>query len=199
MLQDLRFALRLLVKERWFSAVAIVALSLGIGLNATVFTLVNAVLIRGLPFKDSQNLYMLGWQHKRGGRNNVSYPEFKEWREQSKVFTGLAGWTNLSMTISDDRGLPEQARACLSHGECLLGGRPAAAARARLRAAGRKARHRPGGHHRLSHLAEPLCRRSRHRRKAHPRERRAGGHRRGHAGRHDVSAEHRDLGGVHSH
>ena len=112
MLQDLRFALRLLVKERWFSAVAIVALSLGIGLNATVFTLVNAVLIRGLPFEDSQNLYMLGWQHKRFGRDNVSYPEFREWREQSKVFSGLAGWTNLSMTISDDRGLPEQARAC---------------------------------------------------------------------------------------
>ena len=59
MLQDLRFAVRLLVKERWFSAVAIVALALGIGLNATVFTLVNAVLIRGLPFKDSQDLYML--------------------------------------------------------------------------------------------------------------------------------------------
>ena len=112
MLQDLRFALRLLVKERWFSAVAIVALSLGIGLNATVFTLVNAVLIRGLPFEDSQNLYMLAWQHKRFGYNNVSYPEFKEWREQSKAFTGLAGWTNLGMTISDDRGLPEQARAC---------------------------------------------------------------------------------------
>jgi putative ABC transport system permease protein len=111
MLQDLGFALRLLVKEKWFSAVAIVALSLGIGLNATVFTLVNAVLIRGLPFEDSQNLYMLVWQHKRGGSNNVSYPEFKEWREQSKVFSGLAGWTNLSMTISDDRGLPEQARA----------------------------------------------------------------------------------------
>ena len=67
MLQDLRFALRLLVKERWFSAVAIVALALGIGLNATVFTLVNAVLIRGLPFKDSQDLYMLSWQPKRGG------------------------------------------------------------------------------------------------------------------------------------
>jgi putative ABC transport system permease protein len=110
MLQDLRFAVRLLVKERWFSAVAIVALSLGIGLNATVFTLVNAVLIRGLPFKDSQNLYMLGWQHKRGGSAPVSYQEFKEWRDQAKVFSGLAGWTNASMTISDDRGLPEQAR-----------------------------------------------------------------------------------------
>jgi putative ABC transport system permease protein len=110
MLQDLRFALRLLLKERWFSAVAIVALALGIGLNATVFALVNAVLIRGLPFKDSQDLYMLSWQQKRGGRSGVSYPEFKEWREQTKAFTGLGAWLNSSMTISDAGGMPEQAR-----------------------------------------------------------------------------------------
>jgi predicted permease len=110
MLQDLRFAIRLLVKERWFAAVAIVALSLGIGLNATVFTLVNAVLIRGLPFKDSQDLYMLAWNVKRGGRSNVSYADFKDWRDQTKVFSGLAGWSGGDMTISDDRGMPEQAR-----------------------------------------------------------------------------------------
>src|SRR5688572_7274322 len=110
MLQDLRFAIRLIAKERWFSAVAIVALALGIGLNATVFTLVNAVLIRGLPFKDSQDLYMAAWNVKRGGRSNVSHVDFKEWREQSRAFSGLGAWTNASMTISDDRGLPEQAR-----------------------------------------------------------------------------------------
>ena len=110
MVQDLRFAIRLLVKERWFAAVAIVALSLGIGLNATVFTLVNAVLIRGLPFKDSQDLYLVGWNVKKGGRSNVSYVEFTDWREQTKVFKGLAAWTGGDMTISDDRGLPEQAR-----------------------------------------------------------------------------------------
>src|SRR5829696_3762816 len=110
MLQDLRFAVRLLIKEKWFSAVAIVALALGIGLNATVFTLVNAVLIRGLPFKDSQNLYMLSWQTKRGNNNGVSYPEFKEWRDQTKAFSGLAAWGNFNMTVSDDRGMPEQTR-----------------------------------------------------------------------------------------
>jgi predicted permease len=114
-IQDLRFALRLIGKERWFSAVAVLALALGIGLNATVFTLVNAVLIRGLPFKDSQDLYMLSWQTKgRGdagpGRMNLSYSELKEWREQSRVFSGLGGWTFQNMNISDDRGLPEQAR-----------------------------------------------------------------------------------------
>jgi predicted permease len=110
MLQDLRFAVRLLIKERWFSAVAIVALALGIGLNATVFTLVNAVLIRGLPFKDSQDLYMLAWQVKRGGQSNISWVDFKEWRTQTKAFAGLGGWTGGNMNIADDRGMPEQAR-----------------------------------------------------------------------------------------
>jgi ABC-type antimicrobial peptide transport system permease subunit len=60
LLHDLRFAVRLILKERWFTTVAVAALALGIGVNATVFTLVNAVLIRGLPFKDSAQLYMLG-------------------------------------------------------------------------------------------------------------------------------------------
>ncbi len=115
MLQDLRFALRLIVKERWFSSVAVLALALGIGLNATVFTLVNAVLIRGLPFKDSQDLYVLSWLSKRGGdfgpgRIGLSYPELKEWREQTKAFSGLGAWTGQNMNIADDRGLPEQAR-----------------------------------------------------------------------------------------
>ena len=46
MFKDLRFALLLIIKERWYSAVAVIALALGIGLNATVFTLVNAVMLR---------------------------------------------------------------------------------------------------------------------------------------------------------
>ena len=68
MLRDLRFALHLIAKERWYSAVAIVALALGIGVNATVFTLVNAILIRGLPYQDSAHLYMLGSQRQNGDR-----------------------------------------------------------------------------------------------------------------------------------
>src|SRR5206468_3011107 len=48
--QDIRFAVRLLIKDKWFALVAAVALALGIGVNNTVFTFVNAVLIRGLPF-----------------------------------------------------------------------------------------------------------------------------------------------------
>ena len=127
MLQDLRFAIRLILKERWFSAVAIAALALGIGVNATVFTLVNAVLIRGLPFKDSQDLYMLSWQPKRGnGRSNMSYAELKDWREQTRIFSGIGAWSNASMNISDDRGLPEQARGAYltANSFSMLGQRP---------------------------------------------------------------------------
>jgi hypothetical protein len=58
-LQDLRFTFRLIAKERGFSAVAIVVLALGIGINAIGFTIVNAAFLRGLPFKDSDRLYML--------------------------------------------------------------------------------------------------------------------------------------------
>jgi predicted permease len=109
-LQDLRFAVRLIAKERWFSAVAIVALMLGIGVNATVFTLVNAVLIRGLPFKDSGQLYMLSWQPGTGQRSNVSSAELEDWRAQVRTFSGLAAFSNTSLNISDDRSMPEQAR-----------------------------------------------------------------------------------------
>jgi putative ABC transport system permease protein len=77
LLQDLRFAIRLLVKDRWFSAVAIVALSLGIGVNSTVFTLVNAVLIRALPFDDPDRIMALGTRDARNRDRGISYPEFR--------------------------------------------------------------------------------------------------------------------------
>ena len=111
MLRDLRFALHLIAKDRWYSAVAVLALALGIGLNATVFTLVNAVLIRGLPFKDSGSLYMLGPQRKDGGRTGVSALDLADWQSQTRTFAGLAGFNNNGVNISDDTSAPQQARA----------------------------------------------------------------------------------------
>ena len=64
--QDLRYAVRLLVKDRWFTAVAAGALALGIGANAAVFTFVNAVLLRGLPFDDPGRIVAIGSLDQRG-------------------------------------------------------------------------------------------------------------------------------------
>ncbi len=111
MLRDLRFALHLIVKDRWYSGVAIVALALGIGVNATVFTLVNAVLIKGLPFNDSDSLYMLSSQRQQGGRGgSVSIADLNDWRAQTHTFVGLAAFAPNSVNVSDDRSAPQQAR-----------------------------------------------------------------------------------------
>ncbi len=109
MLRDLRFTFRLIAKERWFAAAAVVALALGIGVNAVGFTLINAAFLRGLPFDEADRLYMLTWQG-RPGRRQVSHVELEEWREGSRTFAGFGAFRNGTMNISDDRALPEQAR-----------------------------------------------------------------------------------------
>ena len=111
MLRDLRFAFLLMAKERWYSAVAIVALALGIGVNATVFTLVNAILIRGLPYKDSAQLYMLGTQNKSGDRWGVSAADFQDWRTDAKSFSAFAAFSNNGVNVSDDRSAPQNVRS----------------------------------------------------------------------------------------
>jgi hypothetical protein len=136
-LRDFRYALQIIVKERWYSAVAVLALSLGIGLNATVFTLVNAVLLRGLPFKDSGQLYILGSQRQNGNRTNVSLPDLQDWRAQSKSWVGLGAFSNSGTNVSDDSigaAIGAQRRAVV---ERLQRARHAAHPRTRLQSRGR--------------------------------------------------------------
>src|SRR3954467_3441589 len=110
MLRDLRYALHVIVKDRWYSAVAVVALALGIGLNATVFTLVNAVLIRGLPYKDSDRLYVLGAPRTNNPRaGDVSLPDLRDWRAQAQTFEGLAGTSDEGVNLSGDGVAPAHA------------------------------------------------------------------------------------------
>ena len=81
MLQDLQFAIRLLIKDKWFTLVAMLALALGIGVNATVFTFVNAVLIRGLPVDDPDRVMALNSRDPvRDRQMGVSYLDFKDWK-----------------------------------------------------------------------------------------------------------------------
>ena len=79
--EDVRFAGRLLLKDKWFALVAAIALALGIGVNATVFTFVNAVLIRGLPYEDSHQILHVDLRNTATGSEfPASWPEYQEWK-----------------------------------------------------------------------------------------------------------------------
>ena len=90
--QDVRFGCRTLAKNRAFTAVAVLTLALGIGANTAVFSFVNAILLRPLPFKDPGQLVMLFESNAEEGSNRVpvSPPSLLEWRKQTRLFQGLA-------------------------------------------------------------------------------------------------------------
>jgi putative ABC transport system permease protein len=107
--QDITFGARLLIKDKWFTLVAAAALALGIGVNATVFTFVNAVLIRGLPFDDPDQIMALGsYDLVRSRDLGVSYLDFRDWQEATKTFTGLAAFTGATFNVSDEGRVPER-------------------------------------------------------------------------------------------
>jgi predicted permease len=108
--KDLRFTFRLMARDRWFSAAAIVALALGIGVNTVGFTVVNGAFLRGLPYEESDRLFVLTWQTRAGRRATVSYPELRDWRDQNRSFEDLAAWRAGEMNVSDDRAMPDEAR-----------------------------------------------------------------------------------------
>src|SRR5215831_231401 len=106
--QDLRFAARLLLKERWFTAVASTALALGIGVNTTVFTIANAVLFRGLPFDHPDRLVALNSIDARGRQTGVSKLDFEDWRRESRTLSAGALLQGVPMNISEESRPAEQ-------------------------------------------------------------------------------------------
>src|SRR5438093_8358683 len=107
--QDVRFAARLLIKDKWFTLVAATALALGIGVNNTVFTLVNAVLIRGLPFNEADKIMAVSTRDRvRNNDRGMSYLDFKDWSAASRSFAGLAAYTGNTFNVSDESRPPER-------------------------------------------------------------------------------------------
>jgi predicted permease len=90
LLQDARYALRILRKSPGFTIVAVLTLALGIGANTAVFSVVYAVLLRPLPYKDPSRLIVLNETTPRVGKVSVSYPNFLDWRAQSHSFSQFA-------------------------------------------------------------------------------------------------------------
>ena len=91
--QDVRFALRTLLKHRGFTLVAIITLALGIGANSAIFTVVNAVLLRPLAYQQPDKLVKIYETFLPGGWGSVSAANYKDWRAQNTVFSQLAAYS----------------------------------------------------------------------------------------------------------
>jgi predicted permease len=106
--QDVRYAARLLAKDRWFTLVAATALALGIGVNNTVFTFVNAVLLRGLPFDSPDRIMWIGTRNAQRQERAMSILDFEDWRAQAKLFDHLVIWQGFAFNVSDAGREPDR-------------------------------------------------------------------------------------------
>jgi predicted permease len=112
--QDLRYGCRMLNRNRGFAGVAILTAALGIGANTSIFSVVDAVLLRRLPYRDAGRLVSpvnIGKDNFLG--LNVADFQYAAWRDQSPVFDGFAGYTGRQFTITGN-GEPEQLKVQLA-------------------------------------------------------------------------------------
>ena len=107
---DLRHGVRVLVKNPGFTAVAVLALALGIGANSAIFSVVNAVLLRPLPFKDADRLVMLWESEPQLKKAPVLSRNFLDWKEQNQVFDHIAAYADANFTLVHDES-PERVKS----------------------------------------------------------------------------------------
>src|SRR6195256_5451829 len=108
-LKDITYGVRMLVKNPGFTAVAILALTLGIRANTAIFSVVNSVLLRPLPYSDPSRLMQLWEASAKKGRNEIpaSYPNFADWRDQNHVFEQVAAYSDWTFNLT---GIDEPER-----------------------------------------------------------------------------------------
>jgi putative ABC transport system permease protein len=99
-IQDLRYAIRMMAKRPGFTIIAAVTLALGIGANTAIFSAVNAILLKPLPFPESEQIVDVSETFK-DGYGSVSVPYYEDWKSQNTVFTGLAAYKFTSFNLSN--------------------------------------------------------------------------------------------------
>ena len=108
LIQDLRFAVRRLVKGRWFTLAAAATLALGISVNTAVFTLADAVLFRGAPIKDPDRAVAITMRDLRTRELGVSYLDFRDWRPATRTFSAMALMSPMSFNVNEESHVPER-------------------------------------------------------------------------------------------
>src|SRR6185369_1257940 len=97
---DLVYGARMLIKHRGLTIVAVLTLGLGIGANTAIFSFVNAVLLKPLPFASPEQLVLAFVKTSQIPRNWVPFPDLQDWRQQSQLFTSLSGYAAQSVNLT---------------------------------------------------------------------------------------------------
>jgi putative ABC transport system permease protein len=103
-IQDLRFALRMIAKERWLTVTIVATLAVGMGANSMGFTVLDATLFRRLPFEEPHDIYTLTWRSDAGRRIDVTPRELANWQLQARSFEDLAGFATADFGVTDSHG-----------------------------------------------------------------------------------------------
>jgi putative ABC transport system permease protein len=108
--QDVRYGARMLWKRPGFTAVGVLALALGVGANTAIFSVVNGVLLKPLPFPGAERVVSVTTGNvERGTRGHpAAYPDFVDWQAQTSSFEAMAAYSGASAALTGDGGPPEQ-------------------------------------------------------------------------------------------
>ncbi len=125
--QDLRYGARMLLKQPGFTLIAVLTLALGIGANTTIFSVLDALLLRPLPgITDQQRLVQIGQTNNGQGFNSVSYADYRDYRDQNSTFAGIAAESEQQFHLGADK-TAERIKGALVTGNYfdVLGVKPA--------------------------------------------------------------------------
>jgi putative ABC transport system permease protein len=110
--QDIRMGFRMLIRDPWFAAVAVFTIALGIGATTVIFSAINSVLLRALPYEDPDKLVMVWATRESGSQTPVSVANMTDWRKQNKVFEDIGGYAPQSYNLIGS-GEPERVQGAL--------------------------------------------------------------------------------------
>src|SRR2546422_6913961 len=100
--RDLRYGARMLLKKPGFTLIAVITLSLGIGANTAIFSVIDALMLRPLPFREPDKLLQVWETDVKRGYNEMdaSYPNFADWRDQNGAFEQIAAYSDSTCNLT---------------------------------------------------------------------------------------------------